>query len=200
MGSPVSQAGELLIQLIFGLYILAVMLRFLFQWVRADFYNPLSQALVKITNPPLVMLRRVIPGFWGIDVAAVILMWALQALEIFLAGEPSQRIPGLIHGQTLNLVGLPVAALASLISLGIWIIIIAILIRILISWISPMGGHNPINSLLFSLTEPLMSRARRIIPPISGLDLSPIAVLVVLELALILVVRPLSYFGYSLML
>ena len=200
MGSPLSQAGELLIQLIFGLYILAVMLRFLFQWVRADFYNPLSQALVKITNPPLVMLRRVIPGFWGIDVAAVVLMWVLQALEIFLAGEPSQRIPGLIHGQTLNLVGLPVAALASLISLGIWILIIAILIRIIISWINPMGGHNPINSLLFSLTEPLMSRARRIIPPVSGLDLSPIAVLVALELVLILVVRPLSYFGYSLML
>lgn len=200
MGSPLSQAGELLIQLIFGLYILAVMLRFLFQWVRADFYNPLSQALVKITNPPLVILRRVIPGFWGVDVAAVVLMWILQALEIFLVGEPSQRIPGLIHGQTLNLVGLPVAALASLISLGIWIIIIAILIRIIISWINPMGGHNPMSSLLFSLTEPLMSRARRIIPPISGLDLSPIAVLVALELVLILVVRPLNYFGYSLML
>jgi len=200
MGSPLSQAGELLIQLIFGLYILAVMLRFLFQWVRADFYNPLSQALVKITNPPLVILRRVIPGFWGVDVAAVVLMWILRALEIFLVGEPSQRIPGLIHGQTLNLVGLPVAALASLISLGIWIIIIAILIRIIISWINPMGGHNPMSSLLFSLTEPLMSRARRIIPPISGLDLSPIAVLVALELVLILVVRPLNYFGYSLML
>jgi YggT family protein len=200
MGNPLSQAGELMIQLIFGLYILAVMLRFLFQWVRADFYNPLSQALVKITNPPLVILRRVIPGFWGVDVAAVVLMWVLQALEIFLAGEPSQRIPGLIHGQTLNLVGLPVAALASLISLGIWIIIIAILIRIIISWINPMGGHNPMGSLLFSLTEPLMSRARRIIPPISGLDLSPIAVLVALELVLILVVRPLNYFGYSLML
>ncbi len=200
MGDPLSQAGELLIQLIFGLYILAVMLRFLFQWVRADFYNPLSQALVKITNPPLVILRRVIPGFWGVDVAAVVLMWILQALEIFLAGEPSQRIPGLIHGQTLNLVGLPVAALASLISLGIWIIIIAILIRIIISWINPMGGHNPMGSLLFSLTEPLMSRARRIIPPISGLDLSPIAVLVALELVLILIIRPLSYLGYSLML
>jgi len=200
MGNPLSQAGELLIQLIFGLYILAVMLRFLFQWVRADFYNPLSQALVKITNPPLVILRRVIPGFWGVDIAAVVLMWILQALEIFLAGEPSQQIPGLIHGQMLNLVGLPLVALASLISLGIWIIIIAILIRIIISWISPMGGHNPMGSLLFSLTEPLMSRARRIIPPISGLDLSPIAVLVALELVLILIVRPLSYFGYSLML
>lgn len=199
MGNPLSQAGELLIQLIFGLYILAVMLRFLFQWVRADFYNPLSQALVKITNPPLVILRRIIPGLWGIDMAAVVLMLILQASEIFLVGDPSYRVPGLIHGQTLNPIGLPIASLASLINLGIWIMIIAVFIRILISWISPMSGHNPIGSLLFSLTEPMMSRARRIIPPLSGLDLSPIAVFVVLQLASILIAKPLQYLGYSLM-
>src|SRR5512143_2395312 len=75
---------EFLLTVIFQLYILAVMLRFLLQWVRADFYNPLSQAIVKLTNPALRPLRRVIPGFGGIDLAALVLVLVLQILLGFL--------------------------------------------------------------------------------------------------------------------
>ena len=75
-----SDAGLFLIDTVLGFYILIVMLRFLLQLTRADFYNPISQFVVKITNPPLTRLRRVIPGFWGIDLAAVVLLIALESL------------------------------------------------------------------------------------------------------------------------
>ncbi|HSR62519.1 MAG TPA: YggT family protein, partial [Gammaproteobacteria bacterium] len=82
--SYLSNAGEFLISVIFDLYILAVMLRFLLQWVRADFYNPFSQFLVKVTNPALRPLRRIIPGYAGIDWPSILLMLILQAVELVL--------------------------------------------------------------------------------------------------------------------
>ena len=82
--NPLSNAGVFLISTLFGLYILAFMLRLILQMVRADFYNPVSRFIVKITNPPLKPLRRFIPGFAGIDMASVIIMLALQMLEFFI--------------------------------------------------------------------------------------------------------------------
>ena len=79
-----TEAAALIIEVVFGLYILAVLLRFLFQIVRADFYNPISQFLVALTNPLLKPLRRVIPGMYGIDVASLVLLVALKGLEVFL--------------------------------------------------------------------------------------------------------------------
>jgi len=192
MGGYFGHAGVYLIQVLFGLYILAVMLRFLFQLVRADFYNPISQVIVKVTNPPLLPLRRLIPGLYGIDLASVVLLFVLQALELYL-------IIGLQRGFQMGLAGVSIMAVAQLIELAVYIMIFAIFIRIIISWINPMSAYNPAMSLLTSLTEPLMRPARRLIPPISGLDLSPIAVFVVLQLFIILFVNPLEYFGRSLL-
>lgn len=85
MGGPyVGNAATFLIQTLFGLYILLVMLRFLLQWVRADFYNPVSQFIVKATQPPLAPLRRIIPGVAGLDVAALVFMFALKLIELWL--------------------------------------------------------------------------------------------------------------------
>ena len=190
MGNYFSNAGEFLIQVAFGLYILMVMLRFLFQLVRADFYNPVSQAIVKITNPPLVLLRRVIPGLWGIDFASIILLLALQILELALILS--------LRGVVPQPLGLAVLSIAELLNLAIWILIITLFVRIIISWVSP-GGYNPIIALLVSLTDPLMRPARRMLPPISGLDLSPLVVFVVLQLGLMLLVQPLRHLGQIMM-
>lgn len=190
MGNYFSNAGEFLIQVAFGLYILMVMLRFLFQLVRADFYNPVSQAIVKITNPPLVLLRRVIPGLWGIDFASIILLLALQILELALILS--------LRGVVPQPLGLAVLSVAELLNLAIWILIITLFVRIIISWVSP-GGYNPIIALLVSLTDPLMRPARRMLPPISGLDLSPLVVFVVLQLGLMLLVQPLRHMGQIMM-
>lgn len=178
MGNFFTQAGSLLIETLFGIYILMVLLRFLFQLTRADFYNPFSQFIVKITNPLLLPLRRVIPGFGGIDVASVVLLLLLQMLKIFLLAA--------IGGFALSLALIAIFAVFQLLQMIIWVFIIAIFIRIIASWIAPYSRH-PVMDLLYSLTEPLMRPARRLIPTISGIDLSPIAVLLALQILLLFV-------------
>lgn len=186
MGGYFGNAAVFLIQTAFGLYILAVLLRFLLQWVRADFYNPVSQFLVKMTTPLLRPLRRVIPGFGGIDFASVVLMLALQIIELVLVTQ--------LLGQPLSVGGLMVLAVAELLSLLIKVFLFSILIQVILSWVRP-GDHSPVSLLLYQLNEPLLAPARRIIPAISGLDLSPVLVLVLLQLSLMLLVAPLQDFG-----
>lgn len=183
------QAAVYLIQTVFGLYTLAVMLRLLLQMVRADFYNPLSQFLVKITNPPLKPLRRIIPGLFGIDLASVLLLLALKMTELALTAIALGHAP--------RLAGLLVLSLAGLLQLLIYIFLVGIIIQVILSWVRP-GEYNPLSALLHDLTEPLLRPARRYIPPISGMDFSPVAVLIALQLLLILVVGPLTSLGNSL--
>ncbi len=185
-GNYTEHAGVFLIQTLFGLYILAIMLRFLLQWVRADFYNPVSQFLVKITNPPLKPLRRLVPGFWGMDLAAIMLMLLLQMLELFLVG--------VIVGQAFSPLGVLIMSIGELLSLAVYVFIFAIIIQIILSWIQP-GSYNPVIGLVNHITEPLLAPARRLIPSISGLDLSPLAVLILLQLTLILLVSPIKDVG-----
>lgn len=181
-----TNAGVFLIQTLFGFYILAVMLRFLLQWIRADFYNPIVQALVKITNPPLIRLRRVIPGFLGIDMAAVVLMIALQLIETTLVLWFS--------GVPLQFGGILVLSVASLLSLLIYVYIFSILIAAIISWVNP-DPYSPVVQLLRQLTEPALRPARQLLPPMGGLDLSPLIVLMVLYMGIFLLVHPLMDLG-----
>jgi YggT family protein len=186
-----NQAGLYLIQLVFGFYILLVLLRLLFQLVRASFYNPVSQFIVTLTQPPLQLLRRFIPGLFGIDMAAVVLLLALQILEIYVIAW--------FQGMAPAAGSVAVLAVAQLIEFTVYVFIVAILIRIVLSWVNPYGTRHPVSDLLYSLTEPLLAPARRLIPPIGGLDLSPIAVFVLLQLTLILIVKPLRDFGGGLL-
>ena len=189
-GEYFGNAGLFLIKTILGLYILIVLLRFLFQLVRADFYNPFTQVLVKLTNPPLLPLRRFIPGLGGIDLASIFLLIALQVLEYVLIGLlPRYGIPAPV--------GLFVMSITDLLALTVNVFFFSILIQIVISWINPQA-HNPVISLLHQLNEPLLGRARRLIPPISGLDLSPIVVFVGLKLTEFLLIHPLKDLGRGL--
>ncbi len=183
MGGYAGNAGVFLVQTVFGLYIIAIMLRFILQVARADFYNPVSQFLVKVTNPPLVPMRRMIPGVLGVDVAAIVLMLILKTIEIFLIS--------LMSGYSLGILGLFVFAVIGLLELLFNVFFFTILIQVIMSWVNP-GGYNPTISLLYSINEPLLSRARRLIPPISGFDLSPIVVMVVLQLLSIIFIAPLK--------
>lgn len=181
MTSFFTQAGIYLIQVVFGFYILALLLRLLFQLVRADFYNPVSQFLVALTNPPLLPLRRLIPGLFGIDLASVVLLFALKLLELYLTA--------VLSGFASTAFGLmAVLTLASLIKLTLYVFIVTILVRVVVSWVNPQGlRFNPAMTLLLSLTEPVLRPARRLLPPFSGVDLSPIAVLVLLQLLVMLI-------------
>lgn len=172
-GGYFGNAGVFLINTVFGLFILIVMLRFLLQLVRADFYNPVSQFLVKATNPVLVPLRRVIPGLFGLDFAAVVLLLVLQIMQIVLVG--------LVKGYAFQPLGIVVMAIAELASLTINIFFFSILIQVILSWVSP-GNDNPVTGVLYGLNEPLLRPARRMIPPMSGFDFSPLVVGVLLKL------------------
>ena len=189
MGNYFGNAGSFLIDTIIGLYMLAVMLRFLLQWVRADFYNPISQFLVTVTNPPVIFLRKFIPGLFGIDLASIILLAALAVVKIYLIYA--------IAGMTPRISGVLLLSVGEVIQLGIYVFIFSMLIRVVLSWIQP-GGYNPVLGLINQLTEPLMAPARRIIPVFGGLDISPMLVFVFLYLTLMLVVQPMLDFGVML--
>lgn len=186
MGGYGTNAIQFLIHTLFTLYLVAIMLRVLLQVTRADFYNPVSQFLVKVTNPPLIPLRRLIPGFMGIDLAAIVLMLVIKIVEIFLIV--------LIQGASVGIAGIIVLSIADLLRLLINIYFFTILIQVVVSWVNP-GAYNPTLSLLYSINEPLLRRARRLIPPISGFDLSPIVVVILLQLASMLIIQPIADLG-----
>ncbi len=160
-----------LIQTLFGFYILAVMLRFLLQCVRADFYNPLVQFLVRITNPPLLPLRRIVPGYRGLDLAAVVLAFVLQFIEVTLLNTLSI--------QPVGVGGLLILVILELLKLLINIYLWGVIIQAVLSWFNP-DPYHPAARVLAQLTKPVLEPARRIIPPISGVDLSPMLVVVAL--------------------
>ncbi len=171
-----------LIQVLFDLYILVVMLRFVLQLVRADFYNPISQFCVKMTGPLLKPLRRIIPGIGGIDFASVVLMLLLKFFELLLIM--------LVAGQAAPAQMALALTLPELIELVINVFLFAILIQVILSWIGP-GTYNPATALLHSITSPVLRPAQRLIPPIGGIDLSPMAVLIILQLLKMLMLPPL---------
>lgn len=160
-----------LVQTLFGFYILAVMLRFLLQCVRADFYNPLVQFLVRITNPPLLPLRRIVPGYKGLDLASVVLALALQLVEVLLIT--------LLLDRPASVGGLLLLTVAELFKLLINIYLWGLVIQAVLSWLNP-DPYHPAARLLAQLTAPLLRPARRLLPPISGVDLSPMLAIVAL--------------------
>ena len=185
-GAYLNDASTFLIRTLFDLYIFVVMLRFLLQLMRADFYNPISQFVVRATRAPLRPLRQVLPGLHGVDVASLVLMLALGFMKIFLLSG--------VYGSVPSAGAMLILAVADLARLMLNVFFWAIVIRVVMSWINP-GAHNPVTRLVGSLTEPLLDRARRALPPMSGFDLSPIPVLIVLQLAQLLVVAPLRSFA-----
>lgn len=179
MGYNVNQAGVFLIDTLFSLYIIAFMLRFLLQIVHADYYNPISQALVKITNPILLPLRRIIPGFRGWDIAALLVMFLLEVIKFVL-------IFGLMAGVPLTPLGVVLLSLQALFALVLELYFFSILIQAVLSWINP-GVHSPVTSLLWSLNEPLLRPVRRVLPSLGGLDFSPLVVMIILQVLRILI-------------
>ncbi|MHB1565691.1 MAG: YggT family protein [Acidiferrobacter sp.] len=184
--SYLSQALRFLIETLFGMYTFLVLLRFLLQLTHADFYNPFSQFIVRLTNAPLVPLRRLIPGFMGIDIASAVLLILLEAIKITLDALVQEVVP--------QLSGLLILSFADLIRLTLYVLIGAIFVRVLLGWINPYGEH-PLTDLTVHLTEPFMRPARHLLPLISGIDLSPIIVVIAFELIDILVVSPLHHLG-----
>ncbi len=158
-----------LIDTIGSLFVMAILLRFILQLVKADFYNPISQGLVKVTSPLLNPLRKIIPGFGGLDIAALVLAFIIQGLFVVL------------KMQVIGYVIFPVGTIATLtlyflLKTVLDLYTYALIIMIIASWVAP-GNSNPGLMLIHQITEPLCSRVRKVIPPMGGLDFSVMAVM-----------------------
>ncbi len=183
MGGYFTDAGVFLADTLLTLYLLAVLLRFLLQGVRADFFNPIAHFLVVVTNPPLKPLRRLIPGLYGIDLASVVLLLLIEIIY--------QLVLGSLLGQSLASGALLVRGIFHLINLLLNVYLFSILIVVVLSWVSPYP--NALGQLLGRLTGPLLRPARRWLPPLGGLDLSPMLVMI----AIVLVQMALPYLRHA---
>lgn len=187
--SYLANAGQILINFAFGALIALLVLRILLQSVRANFYNPVCQFLYKLTNPVLMPLRKVVPAWRNIDIAAIVLAWLLTAIKLALLYA--------LAGQALGVAGLAVMALADLADFVLMLYLGLILVRVLLSFIS-LERSNPIVPLVYQLTEPVLRPIQRVLPQIAGLDLSPIVAWLVIMLLRVLVVAPILDFGMHL--
>jgi YggT family protein len=167
-----------LVKTLLDLYVLTFLLRVLLQWVRADFYNPLSQFIVRVTNPLVRPLRRVVPAVGRLDTATVlvILLLEIAATALLLAMATGGALPG--AGTLVYL-----AVLRSVVLL-LRLYFVAILISVILSWVGRDARH-PLVGMLNSLVEPVLGPVRRLLPTIGGLDLSPLVVLLFIQAALI---------------
>lgn len=174
-----------IIQTLGSLYLLVVLLRFILQLVRADFYNPLSQFIVRATQPLLRPLRRIIPGFGGVDLAslmlALLLQLALMAVVVALIGlNPLGLLPQLL-----------VWSLLGISSLLLKVLFFALIASVILSWIAP-GNHNPGALLINQIVEPLLAPLRKLLPSLGGLDISPIFAFIAINLVDRFVLRNLA--------
>ncbi|HGQ7798626.1 YggT family protein [Pseudomonas aeruginosa] len=178
-------AAIYILQTLGSLYLLIVLLRFILQLVRADFYNPLSQFIVRATKPLLNPLRRIIPGFGGIDLASLVLAILIQlVLMILILMLMGYGVGGFI-------MQLLIWSIIAVTSLFLKVFFFALIISVILSWVAP-GSYNPGAQLVNQICEPLLMPFRKLLPNLGGLDLSPIFALLALKLIDMLVINNLA--------
>lgn len=185
-----SQAIIFLVKLFFDIYILTLILRYLLTIVRVDSLNPLSTLIMKVTNPLLKPLRRTIPGYFGIDWASIISLFLVQAIEIILVAL-------IITGGIPAFSGLTMLTIAYLLRTILYIYLFIIIIQVIISWINP-NVYNPITTIMYQISEPILKPIRQFIPSSGGLDFSPLVALIIINLLMILIISPLMDLGQKL--
>ncbi|MFN3581409.1 MAG: YggT family protein [Pseudomonas sp.] len=178
--NSINMAAVYVVQSLGSLYLLIVLLRFILQLVRADFYNPISQFIVRATKPLLMPLRRVIPGYGGLDFASLVLALILQVILMAVI----IKLMGYALPPILQLV---VWSLIAVTALLLKVFFFALIISVILSWVAP-GSTNPAALLVHQLCEPVLAPIRKILPSMGGLDLSPIFGFIALRLIDMLVI------------
>ncbi|MFC7368290.1 YggT family protein [Vreelandella zhaodongensis] len=174
MGSQVGSAGLMLVNTLINIYLFLLMLRFLLQASRADYYNPLSQSVVKITQPVVGLFQ----GFLGpvagrfdlATLAAGFVLKVVSMVAIFMV--VGVGIP--------PMTGLLIAGVAALANAILKIYFFALIVMIILSWVAPNASH-PGALLVMQLVEPIMAPVRKVIPPLGMIDLSPIVVFIAIN-------------------
>lgn len=184
MGHSVGNAGVYLIQTLVSLYLFIVVLRFILQFSKADFYNPICQAVAKLTSPVVRPFQSIIKPMGRIDLATLLVAFIIKTLGLVailqVAGVGMPPITNLAMG-----------GLTGVVSTLLDIYFFALLISIILSWVAPQSGH-PGAMLIYQITEPVMSPVRNMLPSMGGLDLSPIFVFIGINVLEILIVGPMA--------
>lgn len=181
--SGLNGAAIFVIQTLGSLYLLIVLLRFILQLVRANFYNPICQFTVKATQPLLKPLRRVIPSMFGLDMSSLVLAIIVQ-MVIFAVVLMLSYIP-------FTVLGLFLWAIIGVLKLFLNVFFYAMIISVILSWIAP-GSTSPGAELVNQITEPALAPFRRFLPSMGGLDISPILAFMVIQLFQSFVIPPLA--------
>lgn len=177
-----AEAAALLITTLANLVGGALLLRFLLQWQRVPAGHTLAPLLAVLTDFLVRPARRVIPGLWGLDLATLLLAWAVCTLEVWLLFA----VQGLVYAAPIGLAFAGVAALGvmGLLRMTLYLFMIALVVQVILSWIAP---YNDLTPVLNGLTRPLLRPLRRVIKPVGGIDFSPLVAIVVCQLLLIAV-------------
>ncbi|WP_017530965.1 YggT family protein [Pseudomonas fluorescens] len=176
-----------IIQTLGSLYLLIVLMRFILQLVRANFYNPLCQFVVKATQPLLKPLRRIVPSMFGLDMSSLVLALLLQIL-LFV-------VVLMLNGYQAFTVLLLPWALIGIFSLFLKIIFWSMIISVILSWVAP-GSRSPGAELVYQITEPVLAPFRRLIPNLGGLDISPIFAFIAIQLIQSWVMPRLAFYAF----
>lgn len=174
------QISSFLVDVVVGFFVYLLLARFLFQWLRVPFRNAVGEFIIAVTNWMVVPARRVIPSLAGLDLASLLLAWLLQAFLLYvlylIAGLDFSSAPGIAAA---ILAGL---ALIDLVRFSVYILVFALIVQAVLSWVSP---YSPMGPLLDALTRPFLRPIRRFVPPLGNVDLSPLVLIVVLQVLLI---------------
>jgi len=168
-----------IVEICLSLYMIVIALRLIMQWANWDHYNPLAQFIIKATQTPVRFLRQFIPAIGRWDTATIVLLVAVTLVKLCLLS--------LILGQLPYSHGWFFALLADIFSLFINVYTVSIIVEVILSWLTPAGSYNPIAPLVIRMNAPLLSPLRRTIPPIAGIDLSPLFALIALQVLSMLV-------------
>ena len=168
------QIASLLIDVVAAFFVFLLLARFHFQWLRVPFRNPLGEFILATTNWCVVPARRVIPGLAGLDLPTLLLAWLIQALGLWAQTAIAGALPGIA--------ALAALAAVDLLRYSLYILVFAIIVQVVFSWVNP---HAPFAPLFDLLTRPFLRPLRRIVPPIGSFDLTPLVLLVLIQVLLI---------------
>ena len=173
-----------LLRFAFDALLMILIMRIWLQWVKADFYNPLSQFIVKVSNPLVVPLRRIIPGFGGIDLATIVVAYIVATLKFVTLAA--------LSGESLGVLAFYIGLLVLLKQAGFLLFVLMIIMAIM-SWV--VQGYNSTLMVISQLTDPFLRPIRKIIPNMGGLDLSMLVAFLAMNVINILLASSLPYWG-----
>jgi YggT family protein len=168
------QIASFLVDTLFTFFVVLLLLRFHFQWLRVPFRNPVGEFVLATTSWMVLPARRVIPGLAGLDLPTLLLAWVVQALGIWIQAAIREVEPGMA--------AVVFVALIDLVRYSLYILVAAVIIQVVFSWLNP---YTPVAPVLDALTRPFLRPLRRLIPPIGSFDLTPLVLVVLAQVVLI---------------